>query len=82
MIDLSMLKFAQNVRMQSFKFEETFCLDLLCSFCWLQLSKCLECNRPGCGRHADHFIRRSYGTTREPWLHKKKFMLSMLCFVV
>lgn len=40
------------------EFEETFCLDLLCSACWLQLPKCLECNRPGCGRHADHFIRR------------------------
>eukprot|EP01018_Ginkgo_biloba_P036373 Gb_12964 [translate_table: standard] len=40
------------------EYEETFCLDLLCSACWLQLPKCLECNRPGCGRHADHFIRR------------------------
>lgn len=40
------------------EFEETFCLDLLCSACWLQLPKCLECNRPGCGRHADHFMRR------------------------
>eukprot|EP00249_Psilotum_nudum_P022040 c28352_g1_i1 orf=394-2625(-) len=38
-------------------YEETFCLDLLCSACWLRLPKCAECNRPGCGRHADHFIR-------------------------
>lgn len=38
-------------------YEETFCLDLLCSSCWLRLPKCSECNRPGCGRHADHFIR-------------------------
>ncbi|GLJ48244.1 hypothetical protein SUGI_1018570 [Cryptomeria japonica] len=40
------------------EYEETFCLDLLCSSCWLQLPKCLECNRPGCGRHADHFMRK------------------------
>lgn len=39
------------------EYEETFCLDLLCSSCWLRLPKCSECNRPGCGRHADHFIR-------------------------
>ena len=39
------------------EYEETFSLDFLCSCCWLRLPKCTECNRPGCGRHADHFIR-------------------------
>eukprot|EP00250_Pteridium_aquilinum_P011252 c19937_g1_i1 orf=161-2350(-) len=38
-------------------YEETFSLDLLCSCCWLRLPKCAACSRPGCGRHADHFIR-------------------------
>lgn len=38
-------------------YEETFSLDLLCSCCWLRLPKCTACSRPGCGRHADHFIR-------------------------
>jgi hypothetical protein len=36
------------------EFEETFCLDFVCSACWLRLPKCLKCNRPGCGRHASH----------------------------
>ncbi|KAJ7558234.1 hypothetical protein O6H91_04G029700 [Diphasiastrum complanatum] len=36
-------------------YEETFCLGLLCSACWLRLPKCVECNRPGCGKHVDHF---------------------------
>ncbi|BFI31804.1 hypothetical protein MPTK2_3g25210 [Marchantia polymorpha subsp. ruderalis] len=34
-------------------YEETFCLDLLCSACWYRLPKCTECNKPGCGRHAE-----------------------------
>ncbi|EFJ26148.1 hypothetical protein SELMODRAFT_98374 [Selaginella moellendorffii] len=39
-------------------YEETFCLRLLCSDCWLRLPKCLECNRPGCESSSDYFIRR------------------------
>ncbi|KAJ7525404.1 hypothetical protein O6H91_17G049200 [Diphasiastrum complanatum] len=37
------------------EYEETFCLDLLCSSCWLRPPKCLQCNRPEGGLQAEHF---------------------------
>ncbi|ERM95925.1 F-box protein SKIP28 isoform X2 [Amborella trichopoda] len=37
--------------------EMTFCADLLCPPCWLNLPKCLLCNRPGCARHAGPHAR-------------------------
>lgn len=44
------------------EYEETFCLDYLCSSCWLQLPKCVECNRPGCRRHVDHLYNSESGS--------------------
>ncbi|XP_031271706.1 F-box protein SKIP28-like [Pistacia vera] len=32
--------------------EETACMDILCSECWLHLPKCDFCNKPYCKRHA------------------------------
>ncbi|XP_043695048.1 F-box protein SKIP28-like [Telopea speciosissima] len=34
--------------------DDTVCMDILCSECWLRLPKCNLCNRPYCNLHADH----------------------------
>ncbi|KAF3783705.1 F-box protein [Nymphaea thermarum] len=38
------------------EFGQTFCGDLLCEKCWLQLPKCRFCNRSGCRRNVSHSL--------------------------
>ncbi|CAI9096745.1 OLC1v1032955C1 [Oldenlandia corymbosa var. corymbosa] len=38
---------------------EVACADVLCLDCWLQLPKCIFCNKPYCTQHADQQCRLS-----------------------
>ncbi|CAN6478680.1 unnamed protein product [Victoria cruziana] len=38
------------------EFGQTFCCDLLCENCWMQLPKCRFCNRSGCRSNASHSL--------------------------